>query len=178
MGFVGTINAQQAQVITKAVKTLVQDYLCKSDQVTIESVTYNRNTGEDSTFSAEISCGGKIVPYENFESIINNMSPDTLNQMFPLPLKNEQKTTSTPSAGQQKPWISKNWFVVLGICLAVLLCVSSVMLYTMKKRKSHKKEIQVPSFVQLHDIDGKDTEFQKPIYVSKTDYIDDTNVRL
>lgn len=45
-------------------------------------------------------------------------------------------------------------------------------------RKSHKKEIQVPSFVQLHDLDGKDIEFQKPIYVSKTDYIDDTNVRL
>ena len=45
LGFVGTINAQQAQEITKAVKTLVQDYLCKSDQVTIESVTYNRNTG-------------------------------------------------------------------------------------------------------------------------------------
>ena len=45
LSFVGTINAGQAQEITEAIKTLVQDYLCSTDQVTIESVNYNRNNG-------------------------------------------------------------------------------------------------------------------------------------
>ena len=49
LSFVGALNAQQAQEITAAVKSLVQGYLCQSKQVNIESVNYNRNNGYDNT---------------------------------------------------------------------------------------------------------------------------------
>ena len=49
LSFVGALNAQQAQEITAAVKSLVQGYLCQSKQVNIESVNYNRNNGYGNT---------------------------------------------------------------------------------------------------------------------------------
>ena len=54
----------------------------------------------DSTFSAEISCGGELVPHANFTSVINNLTPYELNRLFPLPLKNARGPTSTPKPDQ------------------------------------------------------------------------------
>ena len=50
LAFVGTLDAEQAQKITTAVKTLVQGYLCQTNQVNIESVNYNRNNGHVLSF--------------------------------------------------------------------------------------------------------------------------------
>ena len=50
LSFVGTINAGQAHEITEAIKTLVKNYLCNTEKVTIESVNYNRHNGYDRVF--------------------------------------------------------------------------------------------------------------------------------
>ena len=51
-----------------------------------------------STFSAEISCGGKLVSHDHLESYLKSMSPNKLNQLFPLPLKSEWNPLSTTPA--------------------------------------------------------------------------------
>ena len=45
LAFTGAVNAEQAQKITAAVKSLVQSYLCQANQVNIESVHYDRHNG-------------------------------------------------------------------------------------------------------------------------------------
>ena len=40
------------------------------------------------------------MPHANFTSVINNLTPYELNQLFPLPLKNGRGPTSTPKPDQ------------------------------------------------------------------------------
>ena len=57
---------------------------------------------EGSTFSAVISCNGKLVSHDNLNKVINNLPSAKIKQLFPLPLKtgNQRATTATPPADE------------------------------------------------------------------------------